>query len=53
MINILIVDDEKDIVQALKIYLSSEQYNTFEAYTGRQALEILEREEIHLVLMDV
>ena len=42
VINILIVDDEKDIVQALKIYLSSEQYNTFEAYTGRQALEILE-----------
>lgn len=53
MVNILIVDDEKDIVSALKIYLASEQYNTFSAYTGKQALEILEREEIHLVLMDI
>ena len=53
MANILIVDDEKDIVSALKIYLSAEQYNTFAAYTGRQALEILAREEIHLVLMDI
>ncbi len=53
MINILIADDEKDIVQALKIYLSSEQYHTFAAYTGKEALEILDREEIHLVLMDV
>lgn len=53
MANILIVDDEKDIVSALKIYLSAEQYNTFAAYTGKQALEILAREEIHLVLMDI
>lgn len=53
MVNILIVDDEKDIVSALKIYLASEQYNTFTAYTGKQALEILNREEIHLVLMDI
>ena len=43
MYNILIVDDEKDIVQALKIYLSSEsQYRTFTAFTGKQALDILE-----------
>ena len=54
MYNILIVDDEKDIVHALKIYLSSEQqYRTFTAYTGKQALAILEQEEIHLVLMDI
>jgi DNA-binding response OmpR family regulator len=53
MANILIVDDEKDIVNALKIYLTAEQHNTFAAYTGKQALEILQREEIHLVLMDV
>ena len=53
MANILIVDDEKDIVRALKIYLSSEQYTTFAAYTGKEALEILEREEIQLVLMDI
>lgn len=53
MYNILIVDDEKDIVAALKIYLAAEQYNTFEAYTGKEALEILRKETIHLVLMDV
>ena len=53
MANILIVDDEKDIVSALKIYLSSEQHTTFSAYTGKEALAILEKEEIHLVLMDI
>lgn len=53
MYNILICDDEKDIVSALKIYLSSEGYNTFEAYTGKQALEVVNSNEIHLVLMDV
>lgn len=53
MTNILICDDEKDIVSALKIYLEAEGYATFAAYTGRQALEVLEQQEIHLVLMDV
>lgn len=53
MYNILICDDEKDIVAALKIYLSSEDYQTFSAYNGREALEMIQREEIHLVLMDI
>lgn len=53
MYNILICDDEKDIVSALKIYLESDGYNTFSAYTGKQALEILENNDIHLVLMDI
>ena len=53
MANVLICDDEKDIVSALKIYLEAEGYGTFAAYDGSEALEILEREEIHLVLMDV
>ena len=53
MYNILICDDEKDIVSALKIYLEAEGYRTFEAYTGREALEIRRREDIHLVLMDI
>ena len=53
MINILICDDEKDIVSALKIYLMAENYQIFEAYDGTEALEILDREEIHLVLMDI
>ena len=53
MYNILICDDEKDIVAALKIYLEAEGYTTFAAYDGREALDVLRREKIHLVLMDV
>ena len=53
MYNILICDDERDIVSALKIYLEAEGYATFAAYNGREALEIVRREEIHLVLLDV
>ena len=53
MYNILICDDDRDIVAALKIYLSAEQYNLFAAYTGREALEIARQEELHLVLMDI
>lgn len=53
MENILICDDEKDIVSALKIYLQPEGYRIFEAYTGKQALEILEKNDIQLVLMDI
>ena len=54
MYGILICDDDRDIVQALKIYLSAEpSYALYEAYTGRQALEVLQTEAIHLVLMDV
>ena len=53
MANILICDDERDIVNALSIYLSAAQHTIFEAYDGRQALEILEKEDIQLVLMDV
>ena len=53
MYNILICDDEKDIVSALKIYLEAEGYTTFAAYDGREALDVLRREKIHLVLMDV
>lgn len=51
MPNILICDDDRDIVKALSIYLSD--YHTFPAYNGLEALEVLEREEIHLVLMDI
>ena len=53
MHNILICDDERDIRNALKIYLSGEGYGIFEAENGLEALEILEREEVHLVLLDV
>lgn len=53
MYNILIVDDDKDIVAALKIYLTAEHYNTLEAYTGKEALKILREQTVHLVLMDI
>lgn len=53
MHNILICDDEKDIVSALKIYLSAEGYRTYEANNGKEALLILDTAEIHLVLMDI
>ena len=53
MYNILVCDDEKDIVSALKIYLSSGDYQVFEAFNGREALQVLSREDIHLVLLDI
>ena len=51
--NILICDDDRDIVAALKIYLSGEDYRLFAAYTGKEALEIAHRENIQLILMDI
>ncbi len=53
MPNILICDDEADIVAALKIYLTRTDDTIFTASNGKEALEILEREEIHLVLLDI
>ena len=53
MYNILICDDEKDIVSALKIYLRAEGYNTIEAYNGCEALEAVKQNDVHLVLMDI
>ncbi len=53
MYNILICDDEKDIVSALKIYLSADGYQIYEAYTGKEALEVMRWVDIHLVLMDI
>lgn len=53
MYNVLICDDEQDIVSALKIYMESEGHRALCASGGREALEILEREEVHLVLLDI
>ena len=53
MYNILICDDERDIVSALKIYLSGGEYHLFEAYDGREALEIVRNNDIQLILMDI
>ena len=53
MYTILICDDEPDIAQALRIYLTAEGYDVLTAQNGREALAVLERHEVHLVLMDV
>lgn len=53
MYNILVCDDEKDIVNALDIYLKSEGYNTILAYNGIEAVEKVKEQEIHLVIMDI
>lgn len=53
MYHVLVCDDEKDIVSALTIYLQSDGYQVFTASDGREALEVMERQEIHLVLLDV
>ena len=53
MHTILICDDEPDIVAALKIYLNAEGYHTLEASNGRQALDLLAQNEVHLLLLDI
>ena len=53
MYNVLICDDQPDIVNALKIYLAPEGYQLFEAFTGQEALEIVRKNDIHLILLDV
>ena len=51
MYNILICDDQPDILQALKIYLAPEGYQLFEAGNGAQALELVKKETIHLIVI--
>ena len=53
MYNILICDDDKDIVNALKIYLQNSDYRLLEAYNGAEAVEAVHRETVHLVLLDI
>ena len=53
MYNILICDDQPDIVNALKIYLASEGYRLYEAFTGKEALETVQKHDIHLILLDI
>ena len=53
MYNILVCDDDKEIVRAIEIYLKGEKYNVFKAYNGQEAIDILAKEEIHLLLIDV
>ncbi|MBR6307181.1 MAG: response regulator transcription factor [Lachnospiraceae bacterium] len=53
MINILVCDDDHEIVDAIEIYLMQESYNVFKAYDGIEALEILKKEDIQLLIIDV
>lgn len=53
MYNILICDDDKEIVNAIQIYLSREGYNILKAYNGKEALEIINKNEIHLLILDI
>jgi len=53
MFNILVCDDEREIVDAIEIYLTQEGYHVLKAFDGLQAVEILRREEIHLLVIDV
>ncbi len=51
--NILVVDDEKEICNAIEIYLKREGFNVYKAFDGIEALEILEEKKIHIILLDV
>ncbi|MDO4853357.1 MAG: response regulator transcription factor [Clostridia bacterium] len=53
MNTILVCDDERDIVNALRIYLESEGYRVLSAYHGKQVLELLLHESVQLVLLDI
>ena len=53
MTNILVCDDDREIVDAIEIYLSQDGYHIFKAYDGEQAIEILQKEDIHLLIMDI
>lgn len=53
MTKILVCDDEKDIVSALRIYLESQNYEVYEAFNGEEALDVMSSENIDLVLLDI
>jgi DNA-binding response OmpR family regulator len=51
--NVLVCDDDKEIVEAIKIYLTNEGYTVYKAFNGIEALQVVEAQSIHLVIMDV
>lgn len=53
MYNVLVVDDDKEIVGAIEIYLKKEGYNILKAYNGNQALKAIQENEIHLIILDI
>jgi len=53
MANILVCDDDREIVDAIDIYLKNEGYRVLKAYDGQQAIDILKSEDVHLLIMDI
>ena len=53
MYNILVVDDDKEIVKAIEIYLGKENYKIYKAYDGEQALKQIQQNQIHLIILDI
>ena len=53
MYNILVVDDDKEIANAIDIYLSREGYNIIKAYDGEEAIQKVNENEIHLIILDI
>ena len=53
MAHILVCDDDREIVDAIEIYLSQDGYKIYKAYDGEQAIQILDKEDIHLLIMDI
>ncbi len=53
MYNILVVDDEREITDAIEIYLTNQNYKVLKAYNGKEALDIFDKEDIHLIIMDI
>ena len=53
MYNILVVDDDKEIVESIEIFLRAEGFNVYKAYNGLEALDVLVNKEVHLILMDI
>ena len=53
MYNILVVDDDKEIVGAIEIYLKNEGYNILKAYNGEEALNVVNSNKIHLIILDI
>ena len=51
--NVLVVEDEKEIADAIEIYLKNQGYNVFKGYNGIEGLEIISKEEIHLAIVDI
>lgn len=53
MLNVLVCDDDKDIVEAIDIYLTQEGYQVYRAYDGLEAVSVLQKSDIHLLIMDI